>query len=146
MKTRVTRFGEGSYITRPNYTEFMNQFQHNWNILPLEYISKFGTQNLVLHMDFQNLSQMPQICSIPLFYQHVICGFNKAKTTEKKLDRVNILDQIIWGNPHFTYKAKCDKNEKCLFFSNWIKGGIIKVKDLKISENGKIDENYIILE
>ena len=52
------------------------------------------------------------------------------------------LEEIIWGNLHFTYFSKETKNREVLYFKNWINAGLIYVNSLKFSE-GRIDVEYI---
>ena len=47
-------------------------------------------------------------------------------------------DQLIWGNKYFTF------NSNMLFFKEWIKGGILYIKD--IYSGGKIQKSSVILE
>ena len=63
---------------------------------------------------------------VPYFYREVITYFNECKDTKCKK---NIFSQNIWRNCLFSYK----KDTLC--FMNWIKSGILHVKDL-FTENG----------
>ena len=51
--------------------------------------------------------------------------------------RQTILNQSIWGNKNFT-----NTQNKCIYFTRWIKSGIVNVSDLKIV-NGKISETHL---
>ena len=69
----------------------------------------------------------------PNFYIEMLLAFNKRK---KHVDfhrspsyHVLVGLQPIWANTNFM------PNKKCLFFQEWIKSGILFVKDL-INENG----------
>ena len=52
------------------------------------------------------------------------------------------LEEIIWGNLHFTYFSKETKNCEVLYFKNWINAGLIYINSLKFTEN-QIDVEYI---
>jgi len=69
--------------------------------------------------------------TLPVFYKEVFFAYNKCKFT-KCVDKMNNYDfqsQIIWCNSLFKF------NNKCLLFKNWIKGGIVFVRDL-FNQNG----------
>ena len=52
------------------------------------------------------------------------------------------LEEIIWGNLHFTYFSKETKNHEVLYVKNWIDAGLIYVNSLKFTD-GQIDVEYI---
>ena len=81
--------------------------------------------------------------SIPKFYFQVLKAFNKCKN-RSNLDNMKhheILQQVIWSNHLFTI------NKKSIHFNNWIKGGLIYVKDLIINNSFlNINEIYTKLQ
>ena len=115
--------------------------QSDWSIFGHNYIDKFG-QNILVEFNFKDVKQFPLLKSIPLFYQNILIAFNRAKSLNKPVTKQMFLEEIIWGNLHFTNLAKETKNREVLYFKNWIDAGIIYVHSLKFTE-GQIDVEYI---
>ena len=92
-------------------------------------------------MNFDHTAFLPAILDIPLFYQEVIIGFNKSKQVSTISSRDEILNSMIWGNIHFTYKVK--NKSYVLHLPNWEKAGLLRMIDIKVT-NGKLDQNYLI--
>lgn len=69
---------------------------------------------------------------LPVFYGNVFSAFNRCKkqTNVNTLNRDEFLSQFIWNNNLFQYE------NKPLCFENWIKTGIVYVKD-SFDENGE---------
>ena len=61
-------------------------------------------------------------------------------TYERPTSHYSLLQQPIWCNNFFVTKIR--RKKSTLFLSNWIKSGIIYIKDLNFL-NGKLDEKYI---
>ena len=79
---------------------------------------------------------------MPLFYRQMIeCYINTTSLTyERPTSHYSLLQQPIWCNNFFVTKIR--RKKSTLFLSNWIKSGIIYIKDLNFL-NGKLDEKYI---
>lgn len=75
---------------------------------------------------------------LPHFYVEVITALNKCKKRRQvsHLKRDEFLTEFIWNNNLFTYKSKP------LCFQNWIKSGILYVKDIFDADGNLYDINY----
>ena len=96
----------------------------------------------MVEFNFKDVKQFPLLKSIPLFYQNIFIAFNRAKNLNKPVTKQMFLEEIIWGNLHFTYFSKETKNREVLYFKNWIDAGLIYFNSLKFTE-GQIDVEYI---
>lgn len=68
----------------------------------------------------------------PLFYKEILCSLNECKISRLDvMSNVDIVRQPIWNNCNMRYKGNV------LFFENWVKSGILFVKDI-LDNNGKI--------
>ena len=73
-----------------------------WSFIPKALIRKFGENNLILKLNFDNIKLFPLLKSCPIFYRDVICAFNKSKCINRT-DFCNTLsEQVIWGNRFLT--------------------------------------------
>lgn len=63
---------------------------------------------------------------LPLFYKEILCCFNECKRELhfEKRSPDDILQQPIWIKCNLVYKGNS------VFFVNWIKSGILYIKDL----------------
>ena len=95
-----------------------------------------------LNLIIKDVKQFPLLKSIPLFYQNIFIAFNRAQSLNKPVPKQMFLEEIIWGNLHFTYFSKKTKNREVLYFKNRIDAGLIYVNSLKFTE-GQIDVEYI---
>ena len=68
---------------------------------------------------------------LPEFYQDVLTCFNKAKDIKplELLNKHELLQEMLFGNENFK------QDDKCLYFRNWLRSGIYRVKHL-VSEDG----------
>ena len=72
------------------------------------------------------------------FYIDILCAFNNSKTIRKveNMNPSDIINEPLWGNKMFMYRGKA------LFFKQWIKDGILYVKDIvsdeKVMEDSEI--------
>lgn len=73
-----------------------------------------------------------KMLKLPVFYGNVFSAFNRCKIQKNvnTLNRDEFLSQFIWNNNLFQYE------NKPLCFENWIKSGILYVKDI-FDENGE---------
>mgnify|MGYP000527767340 FL=1 len=73
-----------------------------------------------------------KMLKLPVFYGNVFSAFNRCKKQKNvnTLNRDEFLSQFIWNNNLFQYE------NKPLCFENWIKSGILYVKDI-FDENGE---------
>jgi hypothetical protein len=79
-----------------------------------------------------------KILKLPQFYLEVFNALNKSKKTKQfnLLKRDEFLSEFIWDNNLFQYKSKP------LCFENWIKSGILYVKDIFDEQGSLYDINY----
>ena len=120
-----------SRILQPNSNiyNFLNSLCMNNNIT-VEYILKTNETNV---KDFTLVHNMP------LFYQEVFSCFNQCKKGKsvQNMSSCDLMQQPIWNNKQICFKGKT------IEFTNWIKSGILYVKDL-FDENGNfIDLAYL---
>ena len=109
---------------------------NNLNQIPYFYFQGIvPTLDILLKM---NDLDFPKAKSIPQFYFEVLNAHNKCKSLKniKTMKDFEILQQPIWGNKLFQI------NKKPLFLRNWIKSGILYVKDL-IIQNSFLNVNLI---
>ena len=87
------------------------------NNINLEYVIKTNETKL---------ENFLMIRKLPSFYKEIIIEFNKCKKIKdiNKQNKNDILQQPIWNN------TLVNNNGKTLFFKDWIKGGILYIKDL----------------
>ena len=64
----------------------------------------------------------------------------RTLTIQKLATSDDIANKSLWHNKFITTKIR--KREWTLYLSNWIKSGILYVKDLQFT-NGKVDETFI---
>ena len=64
----------------------------------------------------------------------------RSLTVQKPATSDDIANEPLWHNTFLTTKIR--KRECTLYLSNWIKSGILYVKDLQFA-NGKVDETFI---
>ena len=114
----------------------------DWAIFGKQYINQFGPNNLILRCNFSEKKTFPLIQRIPKFYQNIIICFNTVKEATPIKDKETLLNQILWGNKHFTYYSKQSKSMETIFFKNWIDSGIITLNSLRIVK-GHLDADFI---
>ena len=122
-----------SRILQPNSNiyNFLNSLCMNNKLnITVEYILKTNETNV---KDFTLVHNMP------LFYQEVFSCFNQCKKGKsvQNMSSCDLMQQPIWNNKQICFKGKT------IAFTNWIKSGILYVKDL-FDENGNfIDLAYL---
>ena len=82
------------------------------------------------------------IQTLPDFYPHIVYSFlqSRSLTVQQPATNDDIANEPLWHNTFITTKIR--KRECTLYLSNWIKSGILYVKDLQFT-NGKVDETFI---
>ena len=96
--------------------------------------SFFMQQNIdckfILKTNVTNFLEIRKLLhGIPQFYVEVLSAFNECKHIDGNLTCDQFLSQPIWNNKLFKY------NEKTLCYKNWIKSGILYVREL-FDDNG----------
>ena len=115
----------------------LRQTNQPWTCIPRYYLSYFGKNYAILNFNFIDKAHFKKLEQIPLFYQELVIGFNKAKCDKKPLHREELLNNIIWGNRHLSFKCK-DKTHETLYNKHWIECGIMYLKQI-VTQNGKLD-------
>ena len=82
------------------------------------------------------------ILTLPDFYRQIVYNFIQIRslTVQQPATSDDIVNEPLWHNKFITTKIR--KREYTLYLSNWIKSGILYVKDLQFT-NGKVDETFI---
>ena len=88
----------------------------DWAFLGKHYIEQFGQNQLILKTNFCNSKYLPDIKSIPLFYQSIILSYNRSKQSTTICDEQSLLDQVLWGNMHFLHETSVPNQKQTLFF------------------------------
>ena len=92
------------------------------------YLSKFGIDiNYLIKSSVNDQCLYIKHLKLPKFWAEVFAYVNQCKTQKelKKSSDNEFLLQPIWLNHHFT-----DHKNKPIFISNWVKCGILFVKDI----------------
>ncbi len=121
---------------------YLLSVEDEWSLFMRFYINYFGSNNLLLHMNFDRLDTFPSLDNIPKFYQEMILAFNKSKNTTVPENHEQLMQSVIWGNKNIMIKSNQHKKDITLYYESWIQVGLIYVKDLLIID-GKISDNYI---
>ncbi len=103
-------------------------------------LNKLGiSHSFIFKCTSTDIKQLQRVLKIPLFWAEVIAYFNECKSLkEDKLIKGNeLLSEPIWLNIRFRH------NSKPVFLSNWLKSGIIYVKDLFDINGNLISERYV---
>ncbi len=110
------------------------------NIIGNAIINNFGPDKLLLKITEIQSSYLNQI---PPFYKQVLeCYINiNSLQNDCPTTVTDLLHQPLWCNKHITSKRNGKKH--VMYLSNWIKNGIIYVKDLNFI-GSRLDERYIL--
>ena len=110
-----------------------------WSIIPKHLIDEFGADKLLLKISFHDI---PYIKNMPPFYRQVFGQYIRMKSLlqERPSTLDELLVQPLWYNK-FIY-VTIRRKQQPIFLSNWIKHGIIYVKDLAFNR-GVLDINYV---
>jgi len=96
----------------------------NQNILNEYLVSNGLTIHMLVKGNIVDCNMFPDDIFIPQFYKECIQSFNSCNTVNAMKNVHDFLTQPIWCNSIFTIKGKS------LCCKNWIRSGIIWVKDL----------------
>jgi hypothetical protein len=108
----------------------LNPLSIGWNFFVKNYLCRIGLEKVLEKVNCNTLFKHNLLKSIPKFYLQIIESFQE--TNQEIL--LNSFDELcLWGN-----KQLKNKEGKSLFFPEWIKSGILFVKDLPLI-NYKID-------
>ena len=82
------------------------------------------------------------IQTLPDFYRQIVYSFIQIRslTVQKPATSDDLANEPLWHNKFITMKIRM--RECTLYLRNWIKSGILYVKDLQFT-NGKVDETFI---
>jgi exonuclease III len=109
-----------------------------WSVYPYSLMEKYGLEKIIDDISDVKFVNTYLKGKFSKFYLQVIEDkilVNEAKSFE--IDNNSYGSQVIWGNKHII-----NSSGKSLYFINWIKSDLIKIKDL-IFRNGRInDEHY----
>ena len=85
-------------------------------------------------------AEICKILKMPFFYQEVLSAFNicKKQKQPQSLKKDEILSEFIWCNSLFKFKA----NTLC--FENWLKVGVLYVRDLFDQNGNMYDLSYFM--
>ena len=102
----------------------------SWTAIPSLYFKRLESIEIIKGFNLKNKSNFQELKRISCFWSQVIIGFSKINGCNNTTLQETIYTQQIWGNDLFTIKRKKNKKD-ILFLRNWIKSGIIYIKDLK---------------
>jgi len=105
---------------------------HLWSYLPKWYISKFGSDFLILKTSVTKNTAFDALKTMPEFYRQVVFSYNSSKVIDYADFCANMKTQPIWGNKYITH------NNRTLFFKSWVRAGIIRIENLRM-HNGRLD-------
>ena len=111
----------------------------NWAYIGNKLIDNYAPHKLLLKTsELKN----DYIQTLPDFSRQIVYSFIQIRslTVQKPATSDDIANESLWHNKFIT--TKICKRECTLYLSNWIKSGILYVKDLQFT-NGKVDETFI---
>jgi hypothetical protein len=76
--------------------------------------------NIKNYLDFKGL----QINKLPIYYQNLLKSWSNCLLLQKSMTKLEVLDQPLYGNSNIVF------NGKPIFFQNFAKSGIQKVRDI----------------
>ena len=111
----------------------------NWKIIPLKFFSHLGGKFLIFNVNLDNEKSMPCLENLSEFYREVITCWVTSGGGNTKYPKhfSDVRKQIIWGNKFIKF------GNKCLFFKNWVKSGLIFINDI-IDKKGNLTETFIL--
>ena len=102
-----------------------NKETKNWTQIPLHCTNKYLCYNILLNCKIDKTCFHDNIMNLPPFWQDLLTGSSKINTdTENDFTST----QQIWLNRLIVERVKNNKN--VLLLRNWIRSGILLVKDL----------------
>ena len=117
----------------------LSEEAETWAFIPKQYLELSCLSKTILEIN--HISPSLEKCSIskfPVFYQQALLAFCASNTMVEPESKECCLNQTVWGN-----KLIMNKGNESLYFINWIKSGILHIKDLKII-NKNLSEEYIL--
>jgi hypothetical protein len=118
-----------------------NKHTDSWVQIPMFRLKHLLELQSDLVFNFDNSIEFPEVESLPVFYKKIVQSYNHCFVKSKTDFENNIMGEVIWGNMHIT--KLYGKKKKTLFFRDWIRSGVRKIKDLKF-ENGLLDMNFML--
>ena len=111
-----------------------------WSDVFQYYVCKIGLPaDYLLKCNVRSVNEFPLLEVLPPFYQAIFLAFNKSKYIKpfKLMNKHEVVQEPIWGNVYFKV------NKTCLYLKDWIKAGIMYIKDL-IDDKGSIKGDEIL--
>ena len=111
----------------------------NWAYIGNKLIDNYAPHKLLLKtLELKN----NYIQTLPDFYRQIVYSFIQIRslTVQQLAASDDIANEPLWHDKFIITKIR--KRECTLYLSNWIKSGILYVKDLRFT-NGKVDETFI---
>ena len=111
------------------------------NIIGNTIIDNFGPEKLLLKINNVDIDYIKNDTS--LFYMQIVTSYISTISLDESscVTCDDFLNQPLWGNDMFMVHRK--KMIHPMYLSNWIKSGIIYIKDL-IFEGSKLDEHFLL--
>ena len=114
----------------------------SWINIPSLYLRDTAILEIIPYITSHEITKLKPFEKLPPFYKQVIEGYVQCNApytsgSHSNNNTVNVLNMCIWGNRNIR-----NKTGDILYFPNWIRSGMVQIKDLNIIE-GKINENYI---
>ena len=114
----------------------------SWINIPSLYLRDTAILEIIPYITSHEITKLKPFEKLPPFYKQVIEGYVQCNApytsgSHSNDNTVNVLNVCIWGNRNIR-----NKPGDILYFPNWIRSGMVQIKDLNIIE-GKINENYI---
>ena len=115
-----------------------NQNQEaNWSFIGNSLFKQIGLDKTIFGIN-DNTFYKHVVCSkLPEFYKQVIEGYCSCNNINYPSTHDELMNTSIWGNNTFLNKSK-----NIIYFPEWIKSGVVYVKDLQF-QNNILDEKYI---
>ena len=112
------------------------------NVIGNTIINNFGPNYLILRINDNNNDYIRNIN--PPFYKQVIEDYIDITSLDRKPPDTctELLNQPIWSNTNFTIKNR-SRHPRPIYLSNWIKNGIVFVKDLVFS-GSNVDAKFLL--
>ena len=110
-----------------------------WNIIGNHLIDNFANDKLLLKIHTPDIKYIQML---PPFYKQMLQCYIKINniSCQKPNTIDELLAQPLWYNKYIFTKIR--KKEHPLFISNWLKNGVLYIKDLSFKD-GNIDEKLM---
>jgi hypothetical protein len=110
--------------------------ENNWSFYGKNLLIGYGIDVCWAGIN-TDLKHIKELCDIPIFYKQAIEGLISGNNIIFPNNTFEFLNSYLWGNSIFH-----SKDAQPFYFLNWIKKGIIKIKDLPFV-NGQINETEL---